>query len=114
MGLDEHIGSVETGKLADLVLTRVDPLADVHAPADPATRPGRVAVGPTREGPRSPGAGPCLSGGRPGRVRPTRNGVRCGVMFPGARSRSSTGPCGWLLMVGRPDDRRRVPLRSRV
>lgn len=30
-GLDEHLGSVETGKLADLVLTRVDPLADVHA-----------------------------------------------------------------------------------
>jgi imidazolonepropionase-like amidohydrolase len=34
MGLDEHLGSVETGKLADLVLTRVDPLADVHALAD--------------------------------------------------------------------------------
>ncbi|QZN87015.1 amidohydrolase family protein [Cellulomonas sp. C5510] len=35
MGLDEHLGSVETGKLADLVLTRVDPLADVHALAAP-------------------------------------------------------------------------------
>jgi imidazolonepropionase-like amidohydrolase len=35
MGLQEHLGSVTTGKLADLVLTRADPLTAVHALADP-------------------------------------------------------------------------------
>jgi imidazolonepropionase-like amidohydrolase len=33
-GLDGHVGSVAAGKLADLVLTRVDPLTEIHALAD--------------------------------------------------------------------------------
>ncbi|RKT35836.1 imidazolonepropionase-like amidohydrolase [Microbacterium sp. AG1240] len=33
--LDEHLGSVEAGKLADLVVTAVDPLADLDALGDP-------------------------------------------------------------------------------
>lgn len=37
LGLDEHLGSVEAGKLADLVVTEVDPLADIGALADPST-----------------------------------------------------------------------------
>lgn len=35
LGLDAHLGSVEAGKLADLVVTTVDPLRDVSALADP-------------------------------------------------------------------------------
>lgn len=34
MGLDDHLGSVETGKLADLVLTAVDPLAAIRTLGD--------------------------------------------------------------------------------
>ncbi len=34
MGLGDHLGSVEPGKLADLVLTAVDPLTRIHALAD--------------------------------------------------------------------------------
>lgn len=30
-GLDDHVGSVETGKVADLVLTRLDPQVDIRA-----------------------------------------------------------------------------------
>lgn len=36
LGLDAQLGSVEPGKLADLVLTDADPLADVAALADPS------------------------------------------------------------------------------
>lgn len=35
--LDDHIGSLDTGKLADLVVTDVDPLTRIDALADPAT-----------------------------------------------------------------------------
>ncbi|GAA2003185.1 metal-dependent hydrolase family protein [Microbacterium ulmi] len=35
--LDEHLGTVEAGKLADLVITAVDPLAGIHALADPVS-----------------------------------------------------------------------------
>lgn len=34
MGWQERLGTVETGKLADLVLVRRDPLADIHSLAD--------------------------------------------------------------------------------
>ena len=37
MGLSDHIGSVEEGKLADLVLTAVDPLAAIRALGDADT-----------------------------------------------------------------------------
>lgn len=33
--LDDHLGSIEKGKLADLVITPVDPLSDIHALGDP-------------------------------------------------------------------------------
>lgn len=35
--LDDHLGTVEAGKLADLVITEIDPLGDIAALADPAT-----------------------------------------------------------------------------
>ncbi|SMH48735.1 Imidazolonepropionase [Rathayibacter oskolensis] len=35
LGLDSRLGSVEAGKLADLVVTAVDPLTDIGALADP-------------------------------------------------------------------------------
>ncbi|GAB3564187.1 metal-dependent hydrolase family protein [Spelaeicoccus albus] len=37
MRLDEHIGTLEAGKLADIVITEIDPLTDITALADPAT-----------------------------------------------------------------------------
>ena len=36
LGLDAELGSVEPGKLADLVLTDADPLADIAALGDPS------------------------------------------------------------------------------
>ena len=35
--LDEHLGTIEAGKLADLVITKTDPLRDIHALGDPDT-----------------------------------------------------------------------------
>lgn len=48
--LDEHLGTLEAGKLADLVLTDADPLADIDALADPdrvrvVVQGGRVVKG---------------------------------------------------------------------
>lgn len=37
LGLDEHLGSVEAGKLADLVVTEADPLSGIGALADPSS-----------------------------------------------------------------------------
>ena len=53
MGLETHLGSIEVGKLADVVLTRVDPVASIHSLADPeavrlVTMSGRVAKDPDR------------------------------------------------------------------
>ncbi|WP_427017524.1 amidohydrolase family protein [Pseudarthrobacter sp. P1] len=36
MRLDDHISTLEAGKLADLVVTEVDPLTDIWSLADPA------------------------------------------------------------------------------
>lgn len=36
LGLDDRLGSIEVGRLADLVVTDVDPIADPHALADPS------------------------------------------------------------------------------
>jgi imidazolonepropionase-like amidohydrolase len=37
LGWQDRVGTLEPGKLADVVVTRSDPLADVRALADPAT-----------------------------------------------------------------------------
>lgn len=37
MRLDGHLGTLETGKLADLVITDVDPLTDIEALAEPSS-----------------------------------------------------------------------------
>lgn len=36
MRLDQHLGTLEAGKLADLVITEIDPLSDIALLADPA------------------------------------------------------------------------------
>jgi imidazolonepropionase-like amidohydrolase len=36
LGISDEVGTLETGKLADLVVTDADPLRDIHALADPA------------------------------------------------------------------------------
>lgn len=39
LGWEDHLGTLEAGKLADVVVTSVDPLADIRALADNATIP---------------------------------------------------------------------------
>ncbi|MEV0353869.1 amidohydrolase family protein [Nonomuraea sp. NPDC050680] len=36
LGISDEVCTLETGKLADLVVTDADPLRDIHALADPA------------------------------------------------------------------------------
>jgi imidazolonepropionase-like amidohydrolase len=36
LGWQDRVGTLEPGKLADVVVTRGDPLADIHALAEPA------------------------------------------------------------------------------
>jgi imidazolonepropionase-like amidohydrolase len=68
MGLADHIGSIRRGKLADMVLTRVDPLTSIHALGDPSSirlvwQSGRVVKDMDR---LAPGAPPAVG---PGLVR---------------------------------------------
>ncbi|HUR04955.1 MAG TPA: amidohydrolase family protein [Nonomuraea sp.] len=36
LGISDEVGTLETGKLADLVVTDADPIRDIHALADPS------------------------------------------------------------------------------
>jgi imidazolonepropionase-like amidohydrolase len=37
MRLDDHLGTLQAGKLADLVITEIDPLTDISLLSDPTT-----------------------------------------------------------------------------